>query len=351
MIAKGTVPEQVYAAWADLCRPELEQADSICSNVPDISLAEEKVKTLAASPISRRASDIGHGRVDEAQAPVHIALSADEGYASYLCVAIDSVMRNSASPIQFHVLTRGFKKETADKIGEHFRSERCEIDFLPCDDIDYGEVGGKYPRITVSTMDRLLLPELLSTTRRVVYLDTDILVLGDVAELFRTEMNGRPIAARGSIAPGASSGFAHLNRVTGRLSPDMATEFRRRVSLRGDLAFPAFNAGVLVLDLDQLREKQFCREFLPFVFRYGINDQELLNFFACGNWSPIPSSWNSWPTQNWSRRQSWCISSEATSLGKVTSCLSAISGMSIEVVWKACCKRSEVRIAVLQSKE
>jgi len=295
MIAKGTVAEQVYAAWAELCRPELEQANSICSNVPNISLAEETVEALAASPISRRTSYVGHGY--DLQSPVHVALSADEGYAAYLCVAIDSVVRNSTSPIQFHVLTRGFKKETTDKIGEHFRSERCQINFLPCDDVDYGEVGGKYPRITVSTMDRLLLPELLPTTRRVVYLDTDILVLGDIAELFWTEMDGRPIAARGSIAPGASSGFAHLNRITGRLSPAMATEFRRRVSLRCDLAFPTFNAGVLVLDLQQLREMHFCREFLPFVFRYGINDQELLNFFACGNWSAIPSSWNSWPTQ------------------------------------------------------
>ena len=63
--------------------------------------------------------------------------------------------------------------------------------FLPCDHIAYGPRGSlaRIPaRITVSTMDRLLLPHPARDVDRVVYLDIDTVVLGDICELARSDL-------------------------------------------------------------------------------------------------------------------------------------------------------------------
>ena len=48
-------------------------------------------------------------------------------------------------------------------------------------------------------MDRLFLPELLPDTDKILYLDIDMIVQGDVAELYRTDLLDTPLAARDEL--------------------------------------------------------------------------------------------------------------------------------------------------------
>jgi lipopolysaccharide biosynthesis glycosyltransferase len=297
LIAEGVGPEEVYRAWAEMCREDVEKANARCSVVPDIRLPAEDVNALVAGPMKSR---ISHGEFDPGVDPasiVHVGLAADKSYTPYLCVVLQSILRNSRRPIQFHVLARGFEQKHYNLIGSRFASGKCCVDFFPCDNIDHGNIIGMYARTTVSTMDRLLLPKLLPEVDRLAYIDIDAVVLGDVGELYDLDLAGHPLAARGSIASEASGGFSHVIPASVRLAPARAIEFRRRMAARTDLAYPTFNAGVLVLDLKQLREIDFCEQFLPYVSRYGLNDQQLLNCFAGGNWRPLAKEWNAWPTQ------------------------------------------------------
>jgi len=61
--------------------------------------------------------------------------------------------------------------------------------------------------------------------------------------------------------------------------------------------FVAFNAGIMVLDLARMRADQFTRQFLPYVERYGMNDQEVLNCYAGADRAVLPPEWNALPTQ------------------------------------------------------
>lgn len=64
-----------------------------------------------------------------------------------------------------------------------------------------------------------------------------------------------------------------------------------------DLDFRSFNAGILVLDLATMRADRFTTTYVPFVERYGINDQEVLNAYAGSRYRPLDGRWNAWPTQ------------------------------------------------------
>ena len=101
--------------------------------------------------------------------------------------------------------------------------------FVPCDAIAYHSAGGRRrlpTRITISTLDRLILPHLLDDVDRVVYVDIDTLVLDDICRLAATDLGGRPIAARDSNVSEASE----WQRAPRRVAEEPATEFRRRMA-------------------------------------------------------------------------------------------------------------------------
>ena len=73
------------------------------------------------------------------------------------------------------------------------------ITFLNFDGSEYGDIGRMIRHITVSTMDRLVLPDLLTDVDRITYVDIDTVTEGDVCELAATDLGGYPLAARTSV--------------------------------------------------------------------------------------------------------------------------------------------------------
>lgn len=75
--------------------------------------------------------------------------------------------------------------------------------FFACDDVDYGTVSRMIRHVSVATMDRLLLPEVLRDLDRLVYVDIDTVTDGDVCELTGIDLEGLPLAARTTFSSGA----------------------------------------------------------------------------------------------------------------------------------------------------
>lgn len=94
----------------------------------------------------------------------------------------------------------------------------------------------KQSRLPIGTYFRLLLPLVLSDLPRVIYLDTDLLVNQSLWELWQTDLQGYPIAASedSMVAVFRKYGWNH-----GLFGP------------QGD---QYFNAGVVLMDLDRLRQ-------------------------------------------------------------------------------------------------
>lgn len=132
---------------------------------------------------------------------------------------------------------------------------------------------------------RLLAAGLFPQYDRLLYLDADILLNGDVAELYDTELQGKPIAAVRDCA-------ALQSICTGRLAPHLEC-------LAGTgVTFPLLycNTGVMVMDLRQMRQKDMENTLFrilrsrPDSFPYG--DQDILNIAFHGSIMPLPVEWN-----------------------------------------------------------
>jgi len=130
---------------------------------------------------------------------------------------------------------------------------------------------------------RLALPEGLPDVERVIYLDADLIVRADLAELFVHDLEDNILGA--------------VPRKTLRHS--MEQDVWRRLSL--DLDAPYFNSGVLVMDLEKMRQEfivaQFDEYFRKVSDCFTLHDQTALNAACFGRWSVLSYEWNvpAWP--------------------------------------------------------
>jgi lipopolysaccharide biosynthesis glycosyltransferase len=226
---------------------------------------------------------------------VQLAFALDEKLKDQLPVVLQSISARLSRPARANILSRGLSADYFEELARDFPAFSFRV--FACDDVDYGEGVRLLPHTTVSTMDRLLLPGLLNDVDKIVYLDIDIVVLGDVTELYDFDLGDRPLAGKSSIFPSWKYGHNLLDRITSTLPPDKASQLRRCMHAAGPLSFQGFNAGVLVLNLARMRADNFAQFAVPLVEGYDMNDQDALNFYARSNRGELPAEWNLVPHQ------------------------------------------------------
>ena len=286
-ILSGGTEDDVYTLWRSLTSDKVAQARRRHSEPVPVPTAHIDVD--ATCDLVRAGTT--HARAAGADAnPVHVALACDQNLVEQVPVTIDAIVSGSSRPVHLHLLTRGLGPDVSHRIADAFPD--AALTWLPCDPVVYGEVTRMIQHITLSTMDRLLLPSLLPDVDRLVYFDVDALVLGDVAELAALDLDEHPFAARASFYPG----YLYWWTAAHRLPPERADALRRQMCQRPfSPDDTALNAGVLVLDLARLRQDDFTALALAYVEQYGFNDQDVLMAYAEGGWAHLGLRWNHWP--------------------------------------------------------
>ena len=181
------------------------------------------------------------------------------------------VQHNTVLPFRVHVMVPpGFhsRAKLDEAAGEHAR----DLIFYVLDDAFLKDLKQR-DDLTVATYYRLLLGEVLPPElERVLYLDCDMMVRGDLAELWRMTL--------GSALVGAvpDPGFA-ANHILG-LPPGASY----------------FNAGLLLIDLVRWRAERVGAAALAFAAdhpdRLTYNDQCALNWILRDNWLALDPKWN-----------------------------------------------------------
>ncbi|MFZ5548500.1 MAG: glycosyltransferase family 8 protein [Pseudomonadota bacterium] len=228
---------------------------------------------------------------------VEVALAVDERLAAYAAVVIESCLERASTPLRFHILGRGVTSDTMQDWRRLF-DHRAEIHLHRLDQVQYGDRLRLLAHTTISTLDRLVLPLLLPHVDRVIYLDVDLVVMDDVTLLWRTDMRGRPLAAKPSSSPGNRWGLQMLYQALSRLPLESALSVRAWLHRSGPMLFRAFNAGVLLMDLQRMRSDGATSRLLALVEHCGMNDQDALNAYVRGGYQPLDDSWNAAPRQD-----------------------------------------------------
>jgi len=143
--------------------------------------------------------------------------------------------------------------------------------------------------LTICTYYRLLIGDILPPEiSKALYLDVDMIVLGDIGELWDVPMDGETPLACTNWGVKASMMYGH----------DLCQD----IGLPPELAY--FNAGVLMIDCTLWREQKRFEQAVRFVRMFGdrirFHDQDILNGILAGSWAHLEEKWNYRVDQTWS---------------------------------------------------
>jgi len=219
---------------------------------------------------------------------IPIFFAIDDGYMPFLAVALESLIENSSKKYYYSIkiLYTNISEENKKKINKYKR-ENVNIEFV---DLNYyiEKVKDKlYTRdyYTNTTYFRLFIANLYPQYNKAIYLDSDILVLGDIAELYNQDMGDNLIAAAPDDVIQTTKVFQeYAEKVVG------VADYRNY-----------FNAGILLMNLDEFRKFDFQNKFLYLLetIKFTVaQDQDYLNRLCKGKVKIIDKAWDTMPIGN-----------------------------------------------------
>ncbi len=291
-ILDGRSEDEVYEAWRVKCAPLVELAEKRRHDLPELpppsfDVAAAVRATLDASVVVERSQAGPDG------SEINVEFSLDGNFKHPLDVVLDSIVTRASRPIRAFVMCRDHDQRDFDRMAKLFPT--VSFVWLPTDHADYGNVTNMLKHITVATMDRLLLPDLLPDVDKIIHHDLDALCQADLAELFDLDLGDHPLAARDQRHPFSGSGYISYWRATTKVSVERSRELMQRLTTLHPFDFRNFNAGIMVFNLARMRADGFTRNYLPLVERFGFNDQGVLNVYAGSKAYPMPRYWNAYP--------------------------------------------------------
>lgn len=231
----------------------------------------------APQPVTALGTGTDPVRSDAAN-PVHVLFGTDAQYLQHVAVCLTSILVNNPH-LFFDIVIVGRATETLDeqKLQRSLaRFPNHSLSFRVFS-VPAGRVLPLNPRAqyTVDTWTRLWVEEFFPVeVERVLYLDGDTVVLGDISPLWDVDLDG---ALLGTVdIPGAQRGVGHLG-------------------LRPEDGY--FNAGVLLIDLKQWRETRAMDTVLSYVDAHLEQmerdvDQEALNACFHARKKRLDHKWN-----------------------------------------------------------
>lgn len=216
---------------------------------------------------------------------IPIFFAVDDEYIPFLAVALQSLIENSSenNSYSIKILYTNISQENQNRINQYKRGN-VDIEFV---DLNYyiNKIKDKlYTRdyYSKTTYFRLFIPELYPQYDKVLYLDSDIVILSDIADLYNIDMEDNLVAA----AP---------DDVIQTI--EVFQEYAEKVVGVADY-HNYFNAGILLMNLDALRKFKFQEKFLYLLetVRFSVaQDQDYLNRLCKGRVKLIKNTWDRMP--------------------------------------------------------
>lgn len=221
-------------------------------------------------------------------AEVNIAFVVDRGSLDQVAVVIASILATSGEPsaLRFVIVFDGDAEVAQEKLAA-WSIKPPHLTVLP--------VKNPFPprtrpmHVSTAALLRTQLPELLPELERVLYLDADIIVRRDIAELYRSDLGGMAVGGVADLG---------MNMMLRRESIQHSTRLKEYFARLGiDPRTSLYvNSGVLVMGLAALRQIGFSAEAAAFARTKGPElltmDQCLINTVLAGRIASLDLRWN-----------------------------------------------------------
>ena len=206
-------------------------------------------------------------------ATIPVLFTCDAGYLHHTAACIASLTRNNPD-LHFTILIASVAAfgDLQDKFIRSFQETKNATITFRVFNFTSSVTLPLSLHYTAEVYIRLWIGELFPEYDRAIYLDPDLIVLGNVMDLWKTDLGDSVL---GAVPTPGSTRPKILGLPEGSLY---------------------FNSGVILFDLDRWRRmqcKERCLEHIQnhpeMIFEA---DQDVLNFCLASEWLPLPYKWN-----------------------------------------------------------
>ncbi|MHC3401823.1 DUF4422 domain-containing protein [Aeromonas veronii] len=223
---------------------------------------------------------------------ISIAASSNDAYAPHLGALINSLVKNLNANRYYDliILDGGISNDNKNKISKLIECEsNISISFI--DMSKKFEKDNIHSYFSKDTLYRLSLPSILGNRSKVLFFDTDMVISGDISELYDLDVSDVFLAAVQDLV---MSAFCKMGVRSYAGSGALPAEVYLREYLGVVDPSKYFQAGTLLLNLELMRECNIEDKLISELRhdRYWLLDQDVLNKVCKGMVRFIDNKWN-----------------------------------------------------------
>lgn len=221
---------------------------------------------------------------------VNIASCCDDNYAPHLCVTIISAMKNSKNNnlYNFYIITHALSKDIEKSIlSIELMFDNCKINLIDADTYisEFGIDKIKQQQsahVTVETYYKLYIPVLFNKFEKILWIDSDTVVLRDLADLYDEQIDDVYFAAANDI---------EMQRLIS--TGDWYSYIHNYLGVKEGFIYK--QAGVVLYNLVFCRKNCFSEKVNKFLEEHEelrMMDQDVLNAVCYKHIKKLNLSWN-----------------------------------------------------------
>jgi lipopolysaccharide biosynthesis glycosyltransferase len=204
-----------------------------------------------------------------------VAITIDDNYLQHACVMLKSLEANVKAPLNVHCVYNDLSKKNITVLRRLFNSSNIHLNFVLFDSRVLPQLPIKSTdHVTSAAFFRIWLPHLFPHQKQMLFLDTDIIINGDVSELLNLDISGYPLAA----------------------VPEFGTSNEKKQSLGIEVGHSYINSGVLLLSLDYFRKSALTEKISTFIIEHPelceFWDQDAINAVISGQFYRMDYKYN-----------------------------------------------------------
>lgn len=198
---------------------------------------------------------------------LNVVYTGDDNYAILAGISMVSLFENNkqCGKLNVYILADNISNENCAKLIEIGKKYNREVYLINIVDSlknlqEKGIKGYRYDNAAggYTTYSKLLIHDLIPDKNRLIYIDDDTVVVGDITGLGSLDMHGKPIGLAYDCCQNRYKKFISINENEGY-----------------------YNAGIVVFDIDKWKERRCMERIIDHISRvrseYPLADQDLFN--------------------------------------------------------------------------
>ncbi|WP_010249949.1 glycosyltransferase [Acetivibrio cellulolyticus] len=228
---------------------------------------------------------------------IKIVSASDDRYVQHLGIMLTSLLMNTDSreSLEFFVIDGGLTDKNKEILASIVGKYGLKMHFLHLNPERYQsfKVMSYFGQVTFF---RIFVTELFDpSVEKIIFLDCDMIIKGDIAELWETDVSGYYAAAGEDVGIENDGLFG--------------TQHKRSLGIKRKSKY--FNAGVMVINMTMWRNHNIPGQTSDYLLTHRneikFPDQDALNAVLCDKWKLLHPKWNQVATLQLFYKKKWVI--------------------------------------------